>query len=106
MRKIYLLLLLLSLMASNLRAQNLMEFRFKAFNWGAKVGLNATFPIVNSMMIDGTHVEDIRQQYRVGWQATAFARINIDKFFIEPSLSWVQTEADMRFSIPSNTADG
>ena len=37
MRKIYLLLLLLSLMASNLRAQNLMEFRFKAFNWGAKV---------------------------------------------------------------------
>ena len=45
-------------------------------------------------------MEDIRLQYKVGYQAAAFARVNIDRFYIQPSLAWQYTEGDIRFNIP------
>lgn len=54
-------------------------------------------------------MEDIRLQYKVGYQAAAFARVNIDRFYIQPSLAWQYTEGDIRFNIPqteSSLPDG
>ena len=45
-------------------------------------------------------VDDIRLQYKVGYQAAVFARVNIDRFYIQPSLAWQYTEGDIRFNIP------
>ena len=47
MKKVYLIGALLSfgLLAE---AQSFMRFEDKAFNFGAKVGFNATFPVINS----------------------------------------------------------
>lgn len=36
----------------------------------------------------------------MGFLAAAFARINIDRFFIQPSLSWRYAEGAIRFTIP------
>lgn len=50
MKKVYLIGALLSfgLLAE---AQSFMRFEDKAFNFGAKVGFNATFPVINSLSI-------------------------------------------------------
>ncbi len=106
MKKICLILLLLPFLQSEVKAQDWLEFRFKAFNWGAKLGCNATFPVVNSLEVDGIQAENIQLKYRVGWQASAFARINIEKFFIEPTLSWMHTESDIHFTFPSSSNNG
>ena len=74
--------------------------RDKTFNWGGKVGVNAALPIVKSLTIDNQEMEDIRLQYKVGYQAAVFARVNIDRFYIQPSLAWQYTEGDIRFNIP------
>lgn len=52
MKKVYLIGALLSfgLLAE---AQSFMRFEDKAFNFGAKVGFNATFPVINSLSING-----------------------------------------------------
>lgn len=99
MKKICLLLLLsFSVLAAG--AQNFIHIEDKAFNFGAKVGFNSTFPIVNSLTIDDVEAENIRLQYKVGYQASIFCRINIDRFFLQPDLSLNRTEGDILFSLP------
>ena len=48
----------------------------------------------------GRETEWKYQQYKVGYQAAVFARVNIDRFYIQPSLAWQYTEGDIRFNIP------
>ena len=100
MKKIYLLLLILPL-CFPVNAQKFISIKDKTFNWGGKVGMNAALPIVNSLTIDDVEMEDIRLQYKVGYQASVFARVNIDRFYIQPSLTWQYSEGDIRFNIHS-----
>lgn len=100
MKKIYLVLVLLQFCFPS-GAQKFISIQDKSFNYGAKIGFNAGFPIVNSLTIDGVETENVRLQYKVGYQASIFCRVNIERFFIQPSLGWYRTEGDIRFSIPS-----
>lgn len=68
----------------SVQAQKFIQIEDKAFNFGAKVGVNSTFPIVNSLRIDDVEAENIRLQYKVGYQASIFCRINIDRFLSSP----------------------
>lgn len=101
MKKIYLISLLLFYCLFGY-AQKFINIDDKAFNWGGKVGFNSTFPIINSLEIHDIGAEDIRVQYKVGYLAAIFCRVNINKFFMQPSLSWRYSEGDIRFSIPSD----
>ncbi|MDF9831065.1 porin family protein [Parabacteroides sp. PF5-6] len=101
------LLLLLSFVSFSSFAQENEEVRksnfvyqSKTFNLGATIGFNSTFPIVKSITIDDLQLEDIRLTYKVGVQASVFGRINVDRFFIQPSFSWQHSEGDIHFSIP------
>lgn len=104
MRKFYLIAASLAfcLMAG---AQGIMQVKDKAFNFGAKVGFNATFPVVNSLTINDKEVENVSLEYKVGYLAAVFCRVNIERFFIQPSVSWHRSEGNIRFSIPQNIPD-
>ena len=102
MKKLLLLLPLL-LVALSIHAQKLITIKDKAFNYGAKVGVNATFPIINSLTIDGVEAEDISLHYKVGYQASFFCRVNINRFFIQPDLTWSHKKGDILFSLPEAT---
>lgn len=104
MKKI-LLLLSVFFLSMTAHAQKFIQIEDKAFNFGAKVGFNSTFPVINSLTIDDVEAEDIRLQYKVGCQASIFCRINIDRFFIQPDLSWYSTEGDILFSLPQSESD-
>jgi hypothetical protein len=84
-------------------AQNTVRVEDKVFNWGAKVGLNSTLPIINSVEVDGKRAENINLQYKVGVLAAAFCRINIDRVFIQPGISWRHASGDIRFNLPAKT---
>ena len=101
MKKVYLIGALLSfgLLAE---AQSFMRFEDKAFNFGAKVGFNATFPVINSLSINGKEAENIDIEYKVGYLAAVFCRVNIERFFLQPSFSWHRSEGNIRFSIPQS----
>lgn len=83
-------------------AQSFMRFEDKAFNFGAKVGFNATFPVINSLSINGKEAENIDIEYKVGYLAAVFCRVNIERFFLQPSFSWHRSEGNIRFSIPQS----
>lgn len=103
MKKICLMgcLLLLSMGSG---AQKLMRLEDKAFDFGAKLGFAATFPIVNSLVIDGNRVDEVNVKYKVGYMAAVFCRVNIDRFFIQPSAAWHRSEGDLYFNLPYSSA--
>lgn len=101
MKKIYLILIVLSL-CPLAHAQKFIQLEDKAFNWGGKVGFNSTFPIINSLTVNDVEAKNVRLQYKVGYLAAAFCRVNIDRFYIQPSLSWNYSAGDIRFSIPTD----
>lgn len=101
MKKIHLILLLLPFCLL-MNAQKFITFEEKAFNWGGTVGFNSTFPVINSLTIDDVEAENVRLQYKVGYQASVFGRINIERFYLQPSLSWRYSEGDIRYSIPND----
>jgi len=81
-------------------AQNQVRVEDKIFNFGAKVGLNSSFPNINDITINNLKAENVSVHYKVGVLAAAFCRINMDRFFIQPSLSWRYSTADMNFDLP------
>ena len=105
MKRIYIIALACCLGLSA-KAQKLMDIEDKAFNFGAKVGFNASFPVINSLSINGQQVENIDIEYQVGYLAALFCRVNIERFFLQPSFSWHREEGYFRFSTPANLLSG
>lgn len=99
MRK-YVWLSVLLLSAGLLRAQTFKEYESKRFNWGAKVGFNSAFPLFGRFEVEGADVENINTEYKVGLLAAVFCRVNIERFFLQPSLEWTHARSDVYFSYP------
>lgn len=86
--------------------QSFMRFESKRFNYGAKVGFNATFPIINSLSINDKEASNIEVEHKVGYLAAIYCRFNINRFFLQPSLAWHKSEGNIRFSMPKDIQGG
>src|SRR5574344_1302508 len=79
--KRFVLLAFALLLVLPLDAQQIFnEVKYKRFNFGAKVGMNASFPVINTLKVNGTKNDDITMQYRVGYLFSVFGRINMHRF--------------------------
>lgn len=87
-------------------SQTILDIKDKRFNYGAKIGMDATFPIVRTLSINNAKAENILTEYQVGWEATIFCRINFNRFFIQPNLSWSKANGSIRFYIPDPSVSG
>lgn len=100
--RLLILLFLLSstcLMAQELDSLKVREKQITSFNWGAKVGFNSILPVINTLTVDGVPLES-KVEYKVGYMGALFFRLNIDRFFLQPSVAWQHTEAQLLFTRP------
>ncbi len=86
---------------SAIASQSLMKPQDKVFNLGVKAGMRSIYPDISSIELGGTNVsvEDIRFKHYVGYTAELMMRVNIDRFFIQPSASWNISQADILFDV-------
>jgi hypothetical protein len=105
MRRAGLLILLTGLLSLPTNAQRILHKADKVFNWGGKIGCNSLFSNIGSLSINDVQMENVQQKYKVGYQASLFGRVNIDRFFIEPSVTWQHAESDIFFDIPTEYDD-
>ncbi len=70
------------------------------FNWGAKIGFSSMLPVVNSFTIEGIPIEST-VEYKVGYMAALFCRLNFDRFFLQPSFAWHHMESAFFFNMPA-----
>jgi len=99
MQKLHLILICLFCFLS-VQAQEVFYTKDKRFNWGGTIGLKSTLPVIHSITIDGHQADNIHLQYKVGYLASLFCRINIDRVFLQPSISWHHFSSDIRFTLP------
>lgn len=60
----------------------------KVFNWGARLGMNALSTLYLDIENNGGEVPSRSYTNKTGFVSSAFMRINIDKFFMQPELVW------------------
>ncbi|OAV67778.1 hypothetical protein Barb6XT_01323 [Bacteroidales bacterium Barb6XT] len=72
----------------------------KVFNVGVKIGFNAPLPVISSLSVNETEINNFRLLHKVGNLASVFCRVNIGRFFTQPSLSWQQAEGEINFDLP------
>lgn len=103
--KKYFWFIFLVLLVEMAEAQTFSEYKAKAFNWGAKVGFNSAFPILDHFIIDGKLVENINTEYKVGLLGSLFCRVNAGHFFVQPSLEWTSSKSELFFNYATDPDD-
>lgn len=94
----FFLFLLISL---TVQAQRIMQPREKAFNWGMKVGGNAALPVITSFQLGDNNVGNVQLNNRVGYSLEMFGRVNVDRFFLQPSFIWSYSNGSIGFTLPN-----
>ncbi len=95
------LIFLIILVSITVVAQEADKPKVKPFDWGATIGLSTNLPVIKSITVDEIAYENVHLKYEIGYQASIFARVNIDRFFLQPSISWQHSESEILYSIPS-----
>lgn len=93
MKKTALVLLLVSAAAGLLQAQSnytpMVTLRRPLVNIGVKAGFNSSMFFIDELSIDGKELEGVQNNYKVGYFATVFFRLNLKKHhFIQPEISY------------------
>lgn len=103
MRTTILLLCLLLALPTTLYAQTGKEEtkpQTVTTNFGAKAGFTAALSLLQDFNIGGMPVEQVQNDYKVGYFASFFMRVNFDRHFIQPEVSYNVNQCGVTFNKP------
>ena len=69
-------------------------------NFGAKAGFTAALALMPGLRIDNMPIEEIQNNYKVGYFASLFMRINFRRHFIQPEVSYNVNQCGVSFHKP------
>lgn len=95
----FLLLFLISLSAfaggDSVRVSRRQHFK-KAFyiDYGVKGGFNSSMFLIDNFRVNGTTIEEMQNNYKIGYNVALFTRFNLDRHFIQltPEFSIINSE--------------
>lgn len=67
------------------------------FNIGVKAGFNASMFLVSDFKIQDVTINEIQNNYRVGYFGALFMRINMKKHFVQPEVSYNVSKCEIMF---------
>ena len=100
-RYLYILFAFISVCSINMHAQGNMQKTKKKqkVSIGMKGGFNSTMMFINDFSYGDQEITDIENNYKVGYTATLFSRINFKKsHFIQPEISYVVSHGSISMS--------
>lgn len=72
----------------------------RRINFGAKGGFTSTLALISSFSIDGMAIDEVQNNYQIGYFGSLFMRINFGRHFLQPEVSYNVTRCDITFKIP------
>jgi hypothetical protein len=82
--------------------QSSFNWKHRIFNYGFKVGLNAPETTHYSADYGETPLTNESCHNKTGYDVSAYFRINVDYFFMQPELEWRLLKQDISFSVPDD----
>ncbi|HIZ00867.1 MAG TPA: PorT family protein [Candidatus Bacteroides merdipullorum] len=71
-------------------------------NFGAKAGFTAALSLLNDFSIGGVPIEQVQNDYKVGYFASLFMRINFGRHFLQPEVSYNVNQCGVNFNKPQD----
>ena len=69
----------------------------RRFNIGVKAGFNASMFLVSDFKIKDVTIDEIQNNYKLGYFGALFMRINMKKHFIQPEISYNVSKCEITF---------
>ncbi len=69
----------------------------KKINFGIKAGFNSSMFMVSELKIKDVTIDEVQNNYKIGYFGTLFMRINMKKHFIQPEVSYNVTKCEITF---------
>ena len=74
----------------------------KKVNFGVKGGFNSSMMLISHLSVDGQNISNIQNEYKIGYFASLFMRVNFDRHFLQPELSYNINQCEIHFSAPKS----
>lgn len=72
----------------------------RTVNFGVKGGFTASLFLVSDFSINGQNIEQVQNNYKIGYFASVFMRINFERHFIQPEISYSINRCNIIFDKP------
>ena len=67
------------------------------FNLGVKAGFNSSMFMVSELKIKDVTIDEVQNNYKIGYFGALFMRINMKKHFIQPEVSYNVSKCEITF---------
>lgn len=84
------------------RARKEKKFGEKKINFGFKGGFTSSLFIVSDLSFGDYSIEEYQNNYRIGYFASLFMRINSGRHFFQPEISYCINRSNITFPLPSS----
>ena len=71
-------------------------------NYGVKGGFTSALFLISDFYINGTQVGQVQNNYKLGYFASIFMRINFGRHFLQPEVSYNINRSNITFNKPNN----
>ncbi|MCD8165256.1 MAG: PorT family protein [Bacteroides sp.] len=91
-------IVLFGCLIAQLTAQNRFEhINTRRVNFGANAGFNSGMFLVDEFQVNDITIDETASNYKVGYFATLFMRVNIKNHFIQPEFSYSVANHEIQF---------
>lgn len=77
-------------------------------NFGAKSGFTASLFLVSNFNVNGVAITEVQNNYKIGYFGSLFMRINADRHFLQPEISYSVNRCNITFekTLPDDAPAG
>ena len=69
-------------------------------NFGVKGGFTSSLFIISDFLVNGVPIEEVQNNYKIGYFGSAFMRINFERHFLQPEISYTINRCNITFRKP------
>lgn len=69
-------------------------------NFGIKGGFTSSLFLVSDLHVNGVSIEEVQNNYKVGYFGSIFMRINFERHFLQPEISYNVNRCNITFNKP------
>lgn len=88
-----------------LRTDTLTAPHNRHINFGIKGGFTSTLFLVSDLTINGMKIDEVQNNYQIGYFGSVFMRINFKRHFLQPEISYTINQCNITFERPSTAED-
>ena len=69
----------------------------KKINWGMKCGFNSSMFFIKQLLLNETTIDQLQNNYKLGYSGSVFARFNLKKHFIQTEAEYMVSKSEIQF---------